>query len=435
MGLFSDIKHASENRQKTEVLTKEIEQLKSLMTPEMREAAVASEKIKQLKVEIDALEKEKKQIKWTLQKLKKQKTEREAHIASLDDELLAQRYGLYRPRFDFAESSQFKERLSKCRKDQRDALKKFNSEASKTDWTVNGSSAEGKKMVKQTSRLLMMAYNSQCDEIVRNVKALNVEKSLEQVRKTADTINKLGSTMKISIPPIYVALKIQEVQLAFEYAKKKAEEKEALREAREQEREERKLQQEILTERKRLEKEKKQYLSAYKSTEAQLANASDSDSEALKIKLAELKSKLEDVDKAIANVDYREANRKAGYVYIISNIGSFGEGVYKIGMTRRLDPMERVIELSDASVPFNFDVHALIFSDDAPSLEAALHREFENKKVNLINTRREFFRVSLQEIEDTVRRNYDKTVEFHEVPDAEQWRASEKMREQGILQL
>ena len=129
-------------------------------------------------------------------------------------------------------------------------------------------------------------------------------------------------------------------------------------------------------------------------------------------------------------VDYRAANQKAGYVYIISNIGAFGENVYKIGMTRRLDPTERVSELGDASVPFNFDIHAMIFSEDAPALEAALHKAFENKKLNMVNQRREFFRVTLDEIKDTVKKNFDKTVEFINDAEAEQYRISEKMRRQ-----
>ena len=128
--------------------------------------------------------------------------------------------------------------------------------------------------------------------------------------------------------------------------------------------------------------------------------------------------------KAIESVDYREANRKAGYVYIISNIGAFGENIYKIGMTRRLEPQERIDELSDASVPFNFDIHALIFTEDAPRLEAALHNAFSAKKLNKINSRREFFAVSLEEIKTEVRKNFDKTVEWIDIPEAEQYRQS-----------
>lgn len=288
-------------------------------------------------------------------------------------------------------------------------------------------------MVKETTKLLLRAYNGKCDEIVRKVKTTNVNKSMEQVYKTAETINKLGSTMNISIPRSFMQLKEEEVRLAYEFAQQKEREKEALREAREREREERKLAQEIAAERKKLKKERKQYLAAYKEISDRLKTASEEEREALEEKAAELKGKLDDVDAAVADVDYREANQKAGFVYVISNISSFGEGVYKIGMTRRLDPIERVKELGDASVPFTFDVHAMIFCDDAPALEAALHREFESKKVNIVNQRREFFKVSLEEIEEVVKKNYDKTVEFTVTPDAEQYRTSEELRKRGAF--
>ena len=146
-------------------------------------------------------------------------------------------------------------------------------------------------------------------------------------------------------------------------------------------------------------------------------------------KKAALENQLSDIDKALTNIDYRQANMKAGYVYVISNIGAFGENIYKIGMTRRLDNQERVDELGDASVPFNFDVHAMIFSDDAPALEAALHKAFEDRKLNMVNHRREFFNVTLDEIKEVVKKNFDKTVEFVDVPDAEQYRVSLKMKE------
>ena len=123
---------------------------------------------------------------------------------------------------------------------------------------------------------------------------------------------------------------------------------------------------------------------------------------------------------------------KADYVYIISNIGAFGENIYKIGMTRRLNPQDRIDELGDASVPFNFDVHAMIFSDNAPALEAALHKAFEDRKLNMVNKRREFFYVTLEEIKDVIKKNFDKTVEFFEIPDAEQYRVSQKMRGQEV---
>ena len=141
-----------------------------------------------------------------------------------------------------------------------------------------------------------------------------------------------------------------------------------------------------------------------------------------------MENQLLDINKALTDIDYRQANMKAGYVYVISNIGSFSENIYKIGMTRRLNPQERIDELGDASVPFNFDVHAMIFSDDAPALETALHHAFENRKLNMVNSRREFFHVTLDEIKEVIKSNFDKTVEFIDIPDAEQYRVSKKMR-------
>jgi hypothetical protein len=162
--------------------------------------------------------------------------------------------------------------------------------------------------------------------------------------------------------------------------------------------------------------------------ETKLATSTDAvDRKAIEDKIAEVREKfhaLEDEEKV---VDYREKNAKAGYVYIISNIGAFGENIYKIGMTRRLDPYERIYELGDASVPFVFDVHAMIFSDDAPSLEAKLHGHFEAHRLNKINNRKEFFRANLVEIESVLRKNYDRVFDLIQYAPAEQYRESLKL--------
>lgn len=181
---------------------------------------------------------------------------------------------------------------------------------------------------------------------------------------------------------------------------------------------------------KKIKKEQNHYQNALEHINKQLDSASEDEKAELLKKKSEIESELTEINKSIEDIDYRATNAKAGYVYIISNVGSFGKDVYKIGMTRRLEPQERVDELGDASVPFNFDVHAMIFSDNAPALEAALHKAFENRKLNMVNTRREFFNVTLEEIEDVVKKNYDKTVEFTRLAPAEQYYESQKMREQ-----
>ena len=216
------------------------------------------------------------------------------------------------------------------------------------------------------------------------------------------------------------------MHLAFEYQCKKQQEKEDLKAVRAEQREQARIQKELDEQRRKIEKEHTHYQTAYEKLKSQLLkNPNDAD---LIKKREEIENQLSDIDNALSNIDYRQANMKAGYVYVISNIGSFGENIYKIGMTRRLDPQDRVDELGDASVPFKFDVHAMIFSDDAPALEAALHRAFEDKKVNMVNHRREFFHVTLDEIKEVVKNNFDKTVEFIDVADAEQYRISQRMR-------
>lgn len=361
--------------------------------------------------------------------------ELEAQVETFEEEILVQQFGLYQPRYEFANSLAFKNALIDVRATQKLAIAEFNKKLEDTHWTVNNSTAKGRKMVKDVGRLLMRAYNSECDDIIRKVKYSNIDKSITEIRKRGEIINRYGTVLQIEIPRSYIELKVQEAQLAFEWAVQKEKEKEEIREERERRREEAKLKREIAEERRKLKKEREHYLHAYRDITSRLTTASDEERPSLEERAEEIKGHLSEIDRSFENIDYREANQRAGFVYVISNIGSFGKDVYKIGMTRRLDPTERVRELSDASVPFNFDIHAMIFSDDAPSLEAALHREFSDRKINLVNTRREFFACTLEEIEEVVKRNYDKTVEFVNVPDAEQFRISREMRSQAGVPL
>lgn len=419
---------ASDYKETAEMLQTEVDRLRSMLSPAQIEADEVKQRLAGLNRAKAAASEEIKSLNAEIARLSAEAAQKRSQMVTFDDVLLVQQFGLYEPRFSFADSTAYKDRLKSCRDRQKEEIKSFNASLSNSTWQVNGSAAQGNKMVKQLGKLLMRSYNVECDEIVRKVKATNVAKSIEQVYKSAASINNLCTVIGIGIPESFQRLKEDEVRLAYEYQVQKEKEKEEIREAREREREARKLEKEIAEARKKLEKEKKQYENAFNDLAKKIESASDADRRDLQEKIDELKRKMDEVDAAVKDVDYREANERAGFVYVISNIGSFGEGVYKIGMTRRLDPMERVKELGDASVPFGFDVHALIFCDDAPKLEAALHREFEDRKVNLVNQRREFFRVSIEEIEEVVKKNYDKTVDFVATPDAEQYRESEAMR-------
>ena len=224
--------------------------------------------------------------------------------------------------------------------------------------------------------------------------------------------------MGIHIADEYLALRVSELQLTADYLQKKAEEKEAERLERERLREERKVQQELERERQRLEKERQHVVNALAKLESKGNFAA----------LERLREHLTDVEKAIADVDYREANIRAGYVYVISNIGAFGERMVKVGMTRRLDPLDRIRELSDASVPFNFDVHALFFSKDAVAIEAALHARLASHRVNLVNRRREFFAATPGEVKTHLAELAGELLEFTDAPEALEYRQGLTLR-------
>ena len=431
---FLDAFKGKQYKAELEALQQKHDDLQALMTPEMQDAFALQNKVRELEETITEnqkiisnLHREITSKECDVKSLNISIAEKKSEIISLDDEILVQEFGLYKPQFDFANALGYKEKLAKIREKQKAMIKSKTAVLGNTDWQVNGSAAKGKKMVSDTQKLLLRAFNTECDELVSKVKYTNFDASLNKIYKSAETISKLGTVMNISINSTYLDLKAKELRLAFEYQQKKQEEKEAQKAARTELREAAKLQKEIEAQRKKIEKEQAHYQTAYEHLLKQLEQTPDNTS--LLSKKVELEEHLTDIDKAIKDIDYREANQKAGYVYIISNIGAFGPDVYKIGMTRRLDPQDRVDELGDASVPFNFDVHAMIFSDNAPALEAALHRAFEDRKLNMVNTRREFFRVTLDEIKDVVKKNFDKTVEFIDVPDAEQYRISQKMKE------
>lgn len=394
------------------------------------EALKLKEAILAYEQQAEALRMKLDEMKQTLDETEQSLREKRSALVALDDELLLESFALYRPKFAFTNSTQYKERLDQVRDKQKRLVKDGFAVTANEQWTVNGSAAEGRKMVSDMKKLLLRSFNNECDYCVDNVKFNNVENHGARIDKSFEAVKKLGRILNAQITDAYKQLKLDELHLAFEYQVKKQEEKEDLRRLREEQREQQKLEQEIKAARDKIAKEKKHFSAALTDLEAKLAASSDAvDRQNIEDKITEIREKfhaLEDEEKV---VDYREKNAKAGYVYIISNLGSFGENVFKIGMTRRLDPYERIYELGDASVPFVFDVHAMIFSDDAPGLETKLHGHFEANRLNKINGRKEFFKTDLKEIESVLRENYDRVFDLvHHAP-AEQYRESLKLAE------
>jgi hypothetical protein len=283
-------------------------------------------------------------------------------------------------------------------------------------FTFNNSLAKGRKMTAEFSKLMLRAYNAEADNCVRALRAGNVLTAKNRLEASIAAIAKLGAMMEMRINPDYHQLRLRELELTADYLMKLQVEKEEAREERERLREERKAEQELAAERARLNKEREHYVNALQALE-------DSDNETA---IADLTERLHEIDEAIERNDYRTANIRAGYVYVISNRGALGPNIVKIGLTRRLEPMDRVRELGDASVPFPFDVHAMFFADDAVTVEADLHRAFADRRVNVINQRREFFFATPAEVRTVLLERVGNLLEFAEEPGATQYLQSRK---------
>lgn len=390
---------------------KDFEQLKKNRESELKD--LRDRKI-QLDKEISLLSNE-------LTSLKKEIQSSSDLLGKMREDSILTDIGLYAFKYKLESSDIYKEKLERIRNNQKRLIKSGNATCCLEEWTVNGSTYKGQLFIDKLTRQILRCFNNECDFIISKVKYNNLDISNNKIDKAFKTINNLNIYNKISITGKYLNLKREELTLAYEYELKKHQEKEERRIERERLREEEKLMEEIEEKRKDVEKELKHYNKQKEQIKALLDVAPEEDIQYLLDREIFIDGRISQLSDEISNLDYREANKKAGYVYIISNIGSFGENVYKIGMTRRLEPTDRIDELSSASVPFKFDIHAMMFCEDAPKLEAELHRAFEKYKVNAVNSRKEFFKVSIEEIKKEVRKKYDKTVEFFESPYSDQY--------------
>lgn len=343
-------------------------------------------------------------------------------VVAADEVAALQEVGIYEYRHPLQDAVAYKSRLA----DIKDTLKAMTSQRtavkSATSWTVNGSVQKGTAMVREVSKLMLRAYNAEADNCVRTLRPHTLQASVTRLAKTRDTIARLGQTMSIQISDAYHRQRILELELTADYLAKQEEEKERIRAERERQKEEEAARRDFEREKARLLKEQAHYSAAL----ARLQEKGDTTG------AAGMQERLTQIAESLEAVDRHAANIRAGYVYVISNIGSFGENMIKIGMTRRLDPRERIRELGDASVPFRFDVHAFIFSEDAVSLETELHRRLEHCRVNQVNRRREFFRTTPAEVLTLLEQVAgSRLLEFTEIPEALEWRASSRERRPG----
>lgn len=347
--------------------------------------------------------------------LERQVRELRQQVVVTEETALLQEVGIYQYRHPLSDAVQYQAVLAKLQDQIKTAAKRDGGAIlAATDWTVNGSAAQGRVMVRDISKLMLRAYNAEADNLVRGLKPYKLDSAIDRLTKVAITIERLGKTMNIRVAEQYHALRIRELELTADYLEKVAEEKERERQEKERLREERKVQQEIERERARLEKERQHYANAL----AALLTSGDEEG------AARLREQLGEIEHAIEDVDYRAANVRAGYVYVISNVGAFGERMIKVGMTRRLDPRDRIRELSDASVPFNFDVHALFFSKDAVGIESQMHARLADRRVNRVNQRREFFYATPHEVKEHLLSLTGDLLEYEETPEALEYHQS-----------
>ncbi|NHZ84948.1 MAG: DUF4041 domain-containing protein [Planctomycetia bacterium] len=389
-------------------------------------------KIISINEEVEKSKIEKKSIDIDIEKLRGSYKEKKIIFDNLvkeaaiyDETIELAELGFYKPHFDFDTSEVYKDKINSVKYKQKQMIRNKEAIYCEIEWTVEGSKAKGRTMTNRNIRLTARAFNNECDAAISKVRWDNALRLEQRLEKVFNAINKLNVSNRIEISTHYLELKLKELRLSHEYKEKKQQEKEEQAEIRRQMREETKLQQEM--DKAFKEEEKYQKLLAKVMEDAEKVTG---------VKLEKLKEKMESLEKELAEAQAKSERAKSmaeqtkiGHVYVISNVGSFGEDVYKIGMTRRLEPLDRVRELGDASVPFLFDVHAMIFAEDAPSLEKSLHKAFDFNRLNLVNNRKEFFKTTLQEIKQETNK-ISPDAEFIETAEARQYRESQALRAQ-----
>ena len=409
--VFKDKWKLTRRFQKVLDIEAEGKKIKTTLEKEQEEVRTTTSQLEQQR---NTLQVEKERTESNIAKLKTQ-------VSTLEDELNLQIHGLYEPKYDFGTSAQYKIAISEIRKRQKAMIRDKTAIPCSTEWTVDGSRTEGRKMTNQYIRLMARAFNGECDSIIPKVKYNNHYRIEDRMINVFDAINKLGEPQRCEISEAYLNLKIDELALVHEYQEKLQAEKEEQYRIREQMREEARAQRELEKAQKEAEQEEKRYQAALDKARREIEQATGAKHTKLQSEVQRLNELLLEAQVNRERAMSRAQMTRSGHVYIISNIGSFGEDIYKIGMTRRLDPEDRIRELGGAPVPFRFDVHAMIYSEDAPTLENALHKALERRRVNRINPRKEFFNVSLEEVEEIVHQQ-DVNAEFIRIPPAEEFR-------------
>lgn len=307
--------------------------------------------------------------------------------------------GLLPPTFKFDDRESLKKQIEESIEQQFKLIKSGGATTAYSNWEWFGSKSKGTQMVNAYQSLLLKAFNAEFDVIRKQMRHSSYDTAIKKLYRLEEQLEKLGETANVTISHEYFDLKVEELHIWHSELMHKEEMKQ-----------EKKKQQALLREQAKqsggdteeLEDNiyyRKSDMNKAKKLAMQLHGASAAD---MQLKISRMQNEIEKLEAKFERATSQAQITKAGYIYVISNIGSFGEGVVKIGMTRRLEPMDRVRELGDASVPFKFDVHTLTFVDNAPKIEKELHRKFNSKRVNIENQRKEFFKITPQEVSDVM---------------------------------
>ena len=419
-GIADFEQHKRDLLKEMQAIERRTEQLKTSAAQQEREIATRQKSLGPLDRALD-LKQATDKLAATIAEYEQKISSAQRQLDDVEEAIEIQSFGFYRPRYTLTSSAEYQAKLDEVRGRQKELIRSDQAIHCPQTWVVDGSTASGRRMVSEHSKLMLRAFNGECDASIAKVKFSNVVTLEKRLNKSFADINKLGASKKISITEMYRDAKLEELRLVHELQEKLHLEREEQRAIKEQMREEERARREIEDAQAEAEREATVREEALKKARRELAEATGHQHAKLEQLVTKLELELKDAIDVKAKAIARAQLTRSGHVYVISNVGSFGDGLYKIGLTRRLDPTERVWELSSAAVPFDFDIHAMIYSEDAPALETALHRHFAHKAVNRVNPRKEFFRVSLEEIQEAVSQLHG-VVTFVTVPEAEDYR-------------
>ncbi len=338
-------------------------------------------------------------------------------------------YGMYEmPEYLYETSERFAIEIKKIREQQKALIQDKQAIIGSGNMAMFGESPIVKRVLNEQVKMMIRSFNIECDMLIAKVNPGNYQRTLERIDAVATGLEKSAADLRYGFNTEYVELKYQECTLQYQFMLKKKQEQDEQRAIREQMREEERARREYEKAIEEAAKEETTYEHLLQKAREALETASAEERQAAELRIRQLEEELAEAKAKAQRAISMAQQTKKGHVYVISNIGSFGEDVYKIGLTRRLDPTERVDELGDASVPFSFDIHAMIASNDAPALENTLHKAFDSMRVNAVNLRKEFFRVSLEDIRKKVEEVTGNESDFVMTHLAEEYYQTQRMR-------